>query len=367
LKLRITGGQRGILGDGTQTSGERTARIVMRTIGLALLLGVAAAAVAPADYFTEAVAVRLQEEPLQVERLAIGSVSLLSGEENDVCRLYRERLTVDLRQRTRYVIVERENLDALLEEIELSQSDLSSEDLQLQVGRMVGAQALVTLTIAELAEGTEMFVRVTEVETARILYARGFRDFAEEPASAGGGYDPQAEIAAEDYAEPPAEQAGTAPSSTPAAAPAPERPTPLVLRPDAAERAQRLGAAYRASLLRERRELEINNNLYALRSENPELYRALTEARRGLALIVADREMFLLFVFHSPTLLDRLKQRHPTLARRLYPRFVRLRTENPRKNAFVRGYAARYGRLVLRDRLLAELVRQRFEGFVKEK
>jgi hypothetical protein len=291
-------------------------------------------------------------------------VSLLSGEQNEICRLYRERLTADLSQRTRYVIVERGNLDALLEEIELSQSDLSSDDRRLEVGRMLGAEALVELTIAELAEGTEMFVRLTEVETARILYARSFRDFSREPAvpaaaATGAGestdYDPQAELSGEDY---------------PATGiPAPElaaSPPPLILRPDEEQRSRSLGAEFRAGLLRRSEELAINNRLYRLKSENPELYRALTEARRGFGVIAGDREMFLLFVFHNRELADRLRARNPVSARRLFQRFQRLRSENPRKDAFVRSYLSRYGRLVLRDRLLAELVRQRFEALVNQ-
>ena len=347
----------------------------MRVLSVAVLLIAAAAGLVHADYFTEAVALSLEEQSLAVERLAVASVSLISGEENDLCRLYRARLTTDLRRHTRYVILEREDLDALLVEIELSQSDLSSDGLQLEVGRMLGAQALVNLTIAELAEGTELFVRVTEVETARILYARSFRDFAEDP-SEGGGYDPQRELAPEDYAEDGAADGaedGAEDGAADGAADGPAAgtavgvpgPPPVVLRPDAAARSSKLSAAYRESLL-ERQELEINNRLYRLKSENPELYEALTRARRGLRIIARDREMFLLLVFHSPRLSERLRQRHPVLARRLYPRFQRLRAENPRKDAFVRGYLRRYGRLILRDRLLAELVRQRFDGFLKE-
>jgi hypothetical protein len=336
----------------------------MRIIKAVLLLWTAVAGLAHADYFTEAIAANLGEEDLALERLAIAEVSLLSGEQNEICRLYRERLIADLSQRTRYVIVERANLDALLEEIELSQSDLSSEDRRLEVGRMLGAEALVELTIAELAEGTEVFVRLTEVETARILYARSFRDFSAEPAppaaeatglAGSTDYDPQAELSGEDYFA-----AGT-PASEPAAS-----SRPVILRPDEEQRSRSLGAEYRAGLAQRREELAINNRLYRLKNENPELYRALTEARRGLGIIARDRAMFLLFVFHNRELTDRLRARHPALGRRLFQRFQRLRSENPRKDAFVRAYLARYGRLVLRDRLLAELVRQRFEAFVKE-
>jgi hypothetical protein len=298
-------------------------------------------------------------------------VSLLSGEENEVCRLYRERLTADLRQHTRYVVLERENLDALLLEIEMSHSDLSPQGAQLEVGRMLGAEALVSLTIAELAEGTELFVRVTEVETARILYARGFRDFADAPAGRGN-YDPERELTVEDYSPEGAQEGGAGAdadgasqgaavaSGTAAGAP------PVILQPESAERSRKLSTAYRAALLQQRQELDINGSLYGLKSENPQLYEALVRARRGLAIIAQDREMLLLFVFHSPRLTERLRDRYPVLARRLYPRFQRLRAANPGKDAFVRGYLRRYGRLLARDRLLAELVRQRFDSFVRE-
>jgi hypothetical protein len=338
----------------------------MRIIKAVLLLFSAAASTAQADYFTEAIAVNLEQEDLQVARLAVAEVSLLSGDQNEICHLYRERLTADLSQRTRYVIVERANLEALLEEIELSQSDLSIEEQRLEVGKMLGAEALVELTIAELPEGTEMFVRLTEVETARILYARSFRDFDDEPASSGdetaeddGGtdYDPETELSAEDYSaivRPPAEESGGASADA------------LVLRPDREQRARSLVAEHRAAGIQGREELAVNSRLYRLKRENPGLYWALVEARRGLGIIARDREMFLLFVFHNRELADRLREQHPVVGRRLYRRFQRLRTENPGKDAFVRRYVARYGRLVLRDRLLAELVRRRFDALTRE-
>jgi len=346
----------------------------MRFLKTALLLWAISTGAAHADYFTEAIATDLEDAQLQVERLAVAEVTLLSGEQDEVCRLYRERLTADLRQRTRYVIVARENLEALLQEIEMSQSDLGSGERQLEVGRMLGAEALVDLTIAELPEGTEIFARLTEVETARVLYARSFRDFAAEPAAArqparavgaggaaaggdaaGESFDPQAELSPQDYG------AAASPTDAPSTLPA------RVIRLDEAERAQRLGAAQRAELLRNREQVEVNSLLYRLKFENPELYRALAEARRGLNVILRDRELFLLFVFHSRELGDRLRQQHPLVGRRMYPRFQRIRQENPGKDAFVRGYLARYGRLVHKDRLLAEMVRKRFETFVNER
>jgi len=186
-----------------------------------------------ADFFTTAIAENLGGQNLPVKSITVGSVTMISGEENDLCRLFTERLTSDLSIHTAYIIVNRSNLDSLLKEIEFSQSDISTEVQVLKVGKMMGAEALVSLTIAELEEGTEVFVRLTEVQTAKLLYARSFKDFNIDPDQGGDGYDPEQDLSAADY-------------------PAVESPMKIdseaiLLRPSASERREQLNQAFRKS------------------------------------------------------------------------------------------------------------------------
>lgn len=308
------------------------------------------------DYFTEAIARDLAEQSLAVQSIAVGPVSMIGGEQSDLCRLYAERLTTELKEKTRYVIVDRQNLDKLLEEIELSQSDLPSESAMLQVGKMLSAQALLSLVIAELAEGTEMLVRLTAVETAQVLYARSYKDFQTLPAAGSEDYRPEHELG--DYSSPSA--SGTAGG---AAGSAGEQVPALVLRPDSTQKRERLGRELREQA---GTRLGLNNRLYQLSRSNPALYQALSEARKKLIIIARDRDLMILLVFHSPRLAQELKERHPVLTRRLQQRFQQLRRGEPRKEEFVLRFLKRYGELLRKDKLLIAASREYLEELARQ-
>ncbi len=280
-----------------------------------------------ADFFTQAIAQELQNEKLPLKSIAVSSVTHISGEEDEVCRLYAERLTADLVQFTDYIIVDRTNVDKVLSEMELSLEEMSSNEITLKLGQILNAQGLLSLVIAELQEGTEIIASLTEVETARIIFSRSFKDFDEIPSTPQPNQRLEknlAEIKLQDR-EIGTEQGG--------------RPAVVTLRPSEDELREKISRAYRKEIAQR---LSENNRLRALRENNPRLYRILLAAYNRLGYIGRDKELLTLLVFSVPKITGYLKQKYPGRTRQLYNRYLEIKNRVPRKELAVRLYLRRF-------------------------
>lgn len=67
-----------------------------------------------------------------------------------------------------FTILERELIDEILEEQELSLADLMETDRAIEVGEMLSANYILTGTIIEMRGSLVIFSRVINVETAAI-------------------------------------------------------------------------------------------------------------------------------------------------------------------------------------------------------
>ncbi len=291
------------------------------------------------DFFTRAIAEDLKNEELGIQSIAVSSVTMISGEENEICRLYTERLTADLVQHTAYMIVDRRNVERVLSEMELSLSDMSSKDNDLELGRILNAEGLICLTIAELEEGTEIIASLTEVQTAKILYSRSFRDFSCDPSTHSVDRDIEKnlrgiEFGEKDFIEPKPE--GTQKSTA-------------ILHPSDEELRHKISLAYRKE---HALELSNNNKLLALRERHPILFRAWVAAYRRLAYISRDKEMLILFVFSSQKITDYLKKKYPLRTRQLYNRYLEIKKRSPRKEKAVVLYLTRFRSIIRVDKNL---------------
>lgn len=84
----------------------------------------------------------------------------------------RERLTTYFTQNKNLTLVERALLDKVLQEQKLQASGAVSPDTAKEIGKLLGAGAVVSGTIHELVNDTvELNARIIEVETGKILYA----------------------------------------------------------------------------------------------------------------------------------------------------------------------------------------------------
>jgi len=65
-------------------------------------------------------------------------------------------------------IVDREMLDAVLQELNLSSTDLANKDTQLQLGKVLNAQMFGTIDFANIGADQPMFLKFIDTETTAI-------------------------------------------------------------------------------------------------------------------------------------------------------------------------------------------------------
>jgi class 3 adenylate cyclase/CHAT domain-containing protein/Tfp pilus assembly protein PilF len=105
--------------------------------------------------------------PLSVSFLAFGNRGALATRagENEYLAL---ALTQALQAQQRVSVVERELIDKLLEELNLSASELANPETALKLGKIIGARFITTGTVTRLGKETQVSLRVIETETSLI-------------------------------------------------------------------------------------------------------------------------------------------------------------------------------------------------------
>ncbi|MEE8440668.1 MAG: FlgO family outer membrane protein, partial [Spirochaetia bacterium] len=96
-----------------------------------------------------------------------------SGEPSDesLKMLVSEMALLVLGRDARVRLVERDRIDSILEEQELSLSALMDTDTAIRIGRLMAADYLVTGTIIETASNLIVFGRLVGTETAEVAAA----------------------------------------------------------------------------------------------------------------------------------------------------------------------------------------------------
>lgn len=84
-------------------------------------------------------------------------------------RLVAERLTTKLVQTGKFRMIERSRLEAALKELNLQASGIIDENTAIEAGRMLGAEAVITGTIARLNGRFEVNARMISVATGGII------------------------------------------------------------------------------------------------------------------------------------------------------------------------------------------------------
>lgn len=115
-------------------------------------------AAAPADRVMPRVIACLGPEPLGED--AAGA---------NMAALVRIGLTAALQRQDRIITVERENLEAALQELNLGFSSLADPQARLQVGRFLPASTLLLGHVARQGDGWTALLRLVDTETSRIL------------------------------------------------------------------------------------------------------------------------------------------------------------------------------------------------------
>jgi Mg-chelatase subunit ChlD len=107
-----------------------------------------------------------REFPVAVLPLAVRS----GGEDAALqAEYFGERLTLAAGASGRLTLVERRDLQSLMDELELQLSGITGGEGVAELGRLLNAEALISGTLFESAEGYEIFLRLLRVETGEVL------------------------------------------------------------------------------------------------------------------------------------------------------------------------------------------------------
>lgn len=105
-------------------------------------------------------------------KAAVASFRYADGRASDGGAAVAASLQTELVRRKELSMVEREQLDKVLEELRLQNSGVVGADSALQAGRTVGARLLVTGTLADRgADSVEVNARIIRIETGEVLRA----------------------------------------------------------------------------------------------------------------------------------------------------------------------------------------------------
>jgi curli biogenesis system outer membrane secretion channel CsgG/TM2 domain-containing membrane protein YozV len=74
-------------------------------------------------------------------------------------------------QQPQFTIVDRQNFKSIVEELELSKTELVSDESALQVGKMLAAKYVLTGTVSAVNGGQTLFMKLTDVESSQIKVA----------------------------------------------------------------------------------------------------------------------------------------------------------------------------------------------------
>jgi len=105
-------------------------------------------------------------------KLAVLEFSYTSDKASDGPAIIQERLTTLLAQNKKLTLIERSLLKKVLGELKLQASGVLDEETTKKLGKLLGADAVVTGTLNDIKDGeTEVNARVVETESGKILAA----------------------------------------------------------------------------------------------------------------------------------------------------------------------------------------------------
>jgi hypothetical protein len=292
-------------------------RLTARISGI-LVIAAAIGASCRADSFVDALVKDLCGSSLGYKTLYVSSVTSITGEENAMCGLYRERVTAQLVQCSTVTVVDRSSLPEATREIALSQTGAAGDSVEIQEGKLLNAQAMLNITVAQLKEGTELSCKLVDVQTSRIAFARIYRDFEESDLAT------QAAKPDDSVRSP---EAGSAP---------PPSVQVEVLRLTPEQRKTTISFQYRGKLAD--KETEYQASLFQMRRKDPARYTSVLETRKGMERIGRDSELYTLFVANFGPAQTWMQAHHPFVWKACAKKASELERRRPGKTHFVRQF-----------------------------
>lgn len=112
------------------------------------------------------------DQKQQIKTIAVLDFTDLQGTVTELGKFLAEELSADLVMgQKQFDVIDRANLKRLLDENKLSRSGLVDPEAIKRLGKMAGADALVTGTVTPLGNSLRVSARIINTETARIVGA----------------------------------------------------------------------------------------------------------------------------------------------------------------------------------------------------
>lgn len=109
------------------------------------------------------------------KRLTVAEFTYIDGSDSAIGKLIAEKITTKLSQDGRIRVIERKQLNKILEEQKLSLSGITAEE-EKEVGQILNVDAIISGTIAHLDDYIEINARMIDVTTGEIYCAINHRE-----------------------------------------------------------------------------------------------------------------------------------------------------------------------------------------------
>lgn len=106
---------------------------------------------------------------LEGKRFAFADLTDSSGQKTQLTSYLEERIIERLAKTNKIHLVERGRLEALMSELKFNASGYIEDRYEKAVGRMLGADGLITGTLTDLGETYDLIVRLIKTETGEIM------------------------------------------------------------------------------------------------------------------------------------------------------------------------------------------------------
>ena len=107
--------------------------------------------------------------PKTATRVAVVNFVTLEGDESRLGELIAEKMTTYLQRAEHYVLIERRHLKHILDENNIARSKLFDSETANRLGRLMGAQAVLTGTVTDVGSVIDVNARLIDCEKGLIL------------------------------------------------------------------------------------------------------------------------------------------------------------------------------------------------------
>jgi len=106
---------------------------------------------------------------IQGTRLAVIPFSTTEDSLKAITEYFTEQSTISFSMNNVFTLIERENLNEIIQETEFQVSDIVDEETTVRLGKVLGAEVLIIGTVYSRGQHYELFLKLLRVETAEIL------------------------------------------------------------------------------------------------------------------------------------------------------------------------------------------------------